>query len=118
MFIERTAAEAEALILWLLDAKSRLIGKDADARKDWGQEEKGVTEDEMDGIVDSMDMSLSKLRKTVKDREAWHAAMHGLAKSWIQLSHWTATVYRQKVDEWFLVLEMEWALTVHGHEWY
>ena len=46
-----------------------------------------MTEDEMDGIVDSMDMSLSKLRKTVKDREAWHAAMHGLAKSWIQLSH-------------------------------
>ena len=46
-----------------------------------------MTEDEMDGIIDSMDMSLSKLRKTVKDREAWHAAMHGLAKSWIQLSH-------------------------------
>ena len=41
MFTERTAAEAEALILWPPDAKSRLIGKDTDARKDWGQEEKG-----------------------------------------------------------------------------
>ena len=41
----------------------------------------------MDGIIDSMDMNLSKLRETVKDREVWHAAMHGLAKSRIQLSH-------------------------------
>ena len=41
MFIERTAAEAEALILWPLDAKSRLTGKDLDAGKDRGQEEKG-----------------------------------------------------------------------------
>ena len=41
----------------------------------------------LDGITDSMDMNLSKLRETVKDREVWHAAMHGLAKSQIQLSH-------------------------------
>ena len=40
-----------------------------------------MTEDEMDGIIDSMDMNLSKLRETVKDREVWHAAMHGLAES-------------------------------------
>ena len=40
----------------------------------------------MDGIIDSMDMSLSKLRDTVKDREAWHAVVHGVAKSWTWLS--------------------------------
>ena len=46
----------------------------------------GVTEDEMvDGITDSMDMSSSKLREMVKDREAWRAAVHGVTKSWTQL---------------------------------
>ena len=49
IFIGRTYAEAEAPILWPPDAKSRLIGKDADAGKDWGQEEKGATQDEMVG---------------------------------------------------------------------
>ena len=49
IFIGRTDAEAEAKILWLPDAKNWLIGKDPDAGKDWGQEEKGTTEDEMVG---------------------------------------------------------------------
>ena len=43
------------------------------------------------GITDCMDMSLSKLREIVKDREAWHAAIHRVAKSWIRLSNGTAT---------------------------
>ena len=50
VFIGRTDVEAETSILWLPDAKSWLIGKDPDAGKDWGQEEKGMTEDEMVGL--------------------------------------------------------------------
>ena len=49
MFIGRTDAEAETPILWPLHTKSSLIGKDPDARRDWGQKEKGTTEDEMAG---------------------------------------------------------------------
>ena len=47
MFFGRTDAEAETPIHWPPDAKSWLIGKDSDARRDWGQEEKWTTEDEM-----------------------------------------------------------------------
>ena len=49
LFIGRTDAKGETPILWPLHAKSRLIGKDSDAGRDWGQEEKGTTEDEMAG---------------------------------------------------------------------
>ena len=62
--------------------RGQLSGKDPDTGKDGGQEEKGMTEDEMDGITDSMDISLSKFWEMVKDREAGHAAVHRITKSW------------------------------------
>ena len=82
--------KAETPILCPPHAKSWLILKYPDARKDWGQKEKGMTEDEMAGWhTDSMDMSVSELQELVMDREAWRPAIHGVAKSQTWLSNWT-----------------------------
>ena len=96
IFIGRTDAEAEALVLWPLDSKSWLIWKDPDAGKDWRQEEKGMekgmAEDEtLGGITDSMNMSLNKLQEMVMDRDAWHAAVHGVTHGWVTELNWLAS---------------------------
>ena len=90
IFIGQTDAEAETPTLWPPDTKNWLIGKDPDAGKDWRQEEKGQQRMRcLNDITDAMDMSLSRFQELVMDREAWHAVVHGVSKSWTWLSDWT-----------------------------
>ena len=94
MFFGRNDAKAETPVLWPPHVKSWLIRKDSDAGRDWRQEEKGTTEDEMaNGITDSMDVNLSELREFLMDREAWRAAIQGVAKSRIWLGDWIEQSY-------------------------
>ena len=100
IFFGRTDAEA---------AKSWLIGKAPDAGEDWSQEEKGATEDELDGIINSVDMSLSKLWDIVKDREAWHSTVYGVTKSQTSLSDWTTTTNADKNRTCILQIICTWS---------
>ena len=116
-FIRRTDAEAEAPVLWPTNVKSQLIGKDPDAGKDCGQKENG----QQDGIINSMDMSLSKPQDIVKNRECWSAAVHVVAESGIQLRDWTLTTNMKDTQFTPPADSARWAygfwtlLTIHSH---
>ena len=89
IFIGRT--DAEVPILWPLDVKSRLIEKVPDAGKDWGQEERGMTEDEM--VEWHHQLNIHEFEQARGDGEgqgSLHAAVHGVTECWIRLRDWTA----------------------------
>ena len=116
IFTGRTYAEAEALILWARDVKSQLIGKKktlilgkTEGRRTRGQQRMRW----LDGIINWLDMSVSKLREMVKDREAWCATVHGATKSWTRLRDCTITGlnrYFIYLNFWYLWITWELCL--------
>ena len=91
IFFGRTDAEALIFghLIWRADSleKTLMLGKIEGRRRRGWQKMRWLD----DGITDSNDMNLSKLREIVKDRETWHASAHGVAKSWTWLSDWAVT---------------------------
>ena len=96
IFTGRTDTETEAPILWPPDSKSQLVGKDLKLEKMEKRRRGPERLRWLDGITDSMHTSLSKLRETVKDRQAWRAVVHGVTKSQTRLGYRTYIFFKGK----------------------
>ena len=121
LFIGRSDAEAEALILWPLDAKIQLWKKALMLRKIEGRMRSGQQRVRwLDGIIDPMDMTLSKFQDIVKDREAWCAAVHEIAKNQTSLSDWIKITSYEiiRIFLWLYitnVMAIHWQILIWNH---
>ena len=101
VFIGRTDAEVETPVLWPPHAKSWLIGKDLGAGRDWRQEEKGTTEDEMAGWHHQLNAHFEWTLGVGDGRGAWRAVIHGVAKSRTRLRDWTELNWSAFLPSWY-----------------
>ena len=114
-FFGRNDAKAETPVLWPPHAKSWLIGKDSDAARDWGQEEKGTTEDEMAGWHHWLDGRESESTPGVGDGQGgWCAAIHGVTKGQTRLTDWSNLIWLENITSvWVCMLQIWACLCVH-----